>query len=139
MTPPPQQPPMSSLEMMAGGKRLWVELEPNSNPVTVDFWDVARELVFNFVLFDEKSPVAEWVMGPEHNGAYPYEITLTDGRKWKQEVIFDAGNLTAEPHMTFDVKDEWRVSEFAAHRPIRDIVVRMVQRHGLKSLSWGAA
>ena len=33
--------------------------------------------------------------------------------------------------MTFDVPDEWALSEFAPHRPLRSKLVDMVRRNGL--------
>jgi hypothetical protein len=58
---------------------------------------------------------------------YTYRIDLKDGRKWRQVLFFPAGG---EPTMTFNVADQWALSEFAPHRAIRDLTIALVQQHG---------
>ena len=50
---------------------------------------------------------------------FTYEIKLVDGRKWAQ--TFSA--RITDPGMTFTVTDEWKLSEFAQQRTIRDAVL----------------
>lgn len=56
---------------------------------------------------------------------YEYEFTALDGRKWQQRFRADS----IDPLMNFDVSDYWRVSEFAAHRPVRDLLVGLIMSH----------
>ncbi len=59
---------------------------------------------------------------------YFYVITLTDLRKWKQDIFMNLGN---EPTMTFNVSDQWKLSEFALQRDIRDLVIDLIIRFDL--------
>jgi hypothetical protein len=61
---------------------------------------------------------------------YDFRIWLTGGRVWKQTLIF-AGPGDADPTMTFDVTPGWKVSECAAHRDLRDAMVRFRNKHDL--------
>ena len=53
-----------------------------------------------------------------------YRIEAVDGRKWKQTLRFLSAADT-DPAMSFNVTDEWRLSEFKFHREIRDTVVML--------------
>lgn len=57
---------------------------------------------------------------------YEYEIKRVDGKKWNQVIVFDD---ESDPLMTFDVSDEWRLSEFRPHRIIRNILVELYKTH----------
>lgn len=61
---------------------------------------------------------------------YDYRIWLTGGRIWKQTLSF-VGATDSNPTMTFDVAPGWKLSEFAAHRELRDAMVRMRNRYDL--------
>jgi hypothetical protein len=54
---------------------------------------------------------------------YTYELKALDGRHFDQVLNFDQIN---NPGMTFDVDDYWHVTEFVAHRALRDVCVKMV-------------
>lgn len=55
---------------------------------------------------------------------YDYRIWLLDGRIWQQDVTFMSANDT-NPSMTFSVPAGWKLSEFAAHREWRDLMVEV--------------
>ena len=59
---------------------------------------------------------------------YRYRFEASDGRKWRQDITVPA---EGEARMTFDVPNEWALSEFAPHRPLRSKLVDMVRRNGL--------
>lgn len=56
-------------------------------------------------------------------GVFRYEFEHVDGREFNQLIDF---NLTPidDPPMNFGT-DFWRLSEFAAHRPLRDTVIKL--------------
>ncbi len=55
-----------------------------------------------------------------------YKIEAVDGRIWKQVITFDSA---ADPHMTFDVADPWKLSEFSGQRTLRTKLVAMVSAY----------
>ena len=60
---------------------------------------------------------------------YRYEFTVTDGRVWRQTLRFDS---PTDPTMDWsDITGVWRVSEFVAHRDLRDLMVELQQGVGL--------
>jgi hypothetical protein len=59
---------------------------------------------------------------------YRYQFKAQDGRNWRQQVTFDG---SANPLLSFDVSDSWRLSEYELQRPIRDACISMVVPHGL--------
>ncbi len=69
--------------------------------------------------------VAEPVDG---HSAWDYRFTHRDGRKWIQKIII---NSSTDPAMTFSITDQWRLSEFKAHRRLRDVCVLLISRFGL--------
>lgn len=75
-----------------------------------------------------------WLTSPDTH-TFTYRFTATDGRLWQQTLRFDTD---ADPKMTFSVPDGWRASEFSIHREIRDIVVRLISKHGLIEYRWDA-
>lgn len=54
---------------------------------------------------------------------FEYKINCADGRIWKQTITFD---ISRDPSMTFNVNDNWRLSEFANQRALRDTFVQLV-------------
>lgn len=65
---------------------------------------------------------------PEYN----YTFSTTDNRKWKQRLVFDT---PANPAMTFDVVDLFRLSEFQPQRDVRLAISVLVATHGLQTLT----
>ena len=63
------------------------------------------------------------------DGDFDYELLATDGRVFAQ--VIKGGD---DPLMSFAVPDFWKVSEFIRHRPVRDIIVRMIESHGVVGL-----
>lgn len=63
---------------------------------------------------------------------YLYRIELVDGRLWRQRIDF--ASSPNDPEMTFNVSDEWKVSEFALNRPIREELVRLYTVVGLRAM-----
>ena len=59
-----------------------------------------------------------------------YKITAVDGRIWRQKLL----DATTDPPMTFTHNDAWKLSEFEAHRAIRDAAVDLLANHELQSL-----
>lgn len=51
---------------------------------------------------------------------FEYKILAVDGRVWKQTITFDTPR---DPKMTFNISDEWRLSEFSNQRDVRDTFV----------------
>lgn len=69
---------------------------------------------------------------PPEPETYLYRIELVDGRLWRQRIDFST--TPDDPLMTFNVSDEWKVSEFALNRPTRDELVRLYTAVGLRAL-----
>lgn len=65
--------------------------------------------------------------------AFTYRIELKDGRVWSQTLEFDSA---ADPKMTFDVPNQWRLSEFQLQRSIRDQIVAIVPALGITEIRW---
>lgn len=61
---------------------------------------------------------------------YKYRFDADDLRVWKQEIFTDP----VEFDMTFNVTDKWKLSQFAAQRPIRDIVIRLIKNFGISKI-----
>lgn len=62
------------------------------------------------------------------DGKFDYSFKSVDGRSWKQ--IIDVTNH-ADYSMTFNTNEEWKLSEFTPHRPLRDHVVKMAHDYQL--------
>jgi hypothetical protein len=79
----------------------------------------------------------DFVPGPPP-GHYNYTIETVDNRSWEQEFSFAGGNLTAPAQMTFHTTDKWKLEEFAAQRPIRDILLDFITKRGATkiTLNW---
>ncbi len=60
--------------------------------------------------------------------AWDYCFTHRDDRRWIQKLII---NSSSDPAMTFTVTDQWRLTEFKAHRRLRDVCVLLISRYGL--------
>ena len=54
---------------------------------------------------------------------YDYKLTCADGRKWKQTLRLDGSNQVWH---TFDVTDEFMLTEFASFRTMRDMLERFI-------------
>ena len=65
---------------------------------------------------------------PEYN----YAMTTPNQRKWKQKILFD---LPADPSMSFDVDDMFRLTEFTPQRDVRQAMCNLVVSHELQSLT----
>ena len=63
---------------------------------------------------------------------YDYEFTLKDGRRWRQKIRVD---LPAEPSMSFGPTGFFTLSEFVPHRPVRDVLVALIQTFGVRKLT----
>jgi len=61
------------------------------------------------------------VIGPPLE--FGYNIFAVDGRNWHQHLTFD---VMPNPKMNFVVNDLWRLTEFAAQRSLRNILVSFV-------------
>ena len=57
---------------------------------------------------------------------YNYSIKAADGREWHQKLYFGTPVT-----MTFDITDQWALSESAAQQPIRDLLILLVQSYGM--------
>lgn len=62
-------------------------------------------------------------------GEWEYSYSTVDGREWHQHLFFDSDPM--DPGQTFDVSDQFKVSEFANHRPLREHVVELHNEIGL--------
>jgi hypothetical protein len=67
------------------------------------------------------------------SGLFRYGFKLSDNREWRQDVEFQ-GDSDADPAMTFDVSDKFKVSEFTLRRPVRDASVALHNAFGLEKL-----
>ena len=63
---------------------------------------------------------------------FNYELEATDGRKWTQVIRVDE----IDAPMSFDVPDFWRVSEFSAHRPLRQLVIGLALLHDVDKITF---
>lgn len=59
---------------------------------------------------------------------YHYRVEGRDGRVWEQDIRFTGGYGNADPHMTFNVTDLWKQSEFQRQRSLRDTLVAIINR-----------
>ena len=59
-------------------------------------------------------------IGPK---VFLYKIEAADGRIWKQTITLDN---PANPLMTFNVADPWRLTEFSAQRTLRSALLAVV-------------
>lgn len=57
---------------------------------------------------------------------YDYQIVVTDGRMWQQEIEFLDG-MDKEPYMTFGILGRWKLSEVMIQQPIRLALVSLTQ------------
>src|SRR3990167_5555656 len=71
------------------------------------------------VIFDQVGSTDRW----------KYDIELDDGRMWSQELSY-ADPQDIDPPMTFDIADEWRISELSRQRDIRDLLMHLKIEHG---------
>jgi len=55
-----------------------------------------------------------------------YKLIAADTRIWKQDIHFD--NPT-NPLMTFNVVDEWRLSEFSSQRTLRNLLISFISKY----------
>lgn len=65
---------------------------------------------------------------------FKYTYTTKDEREWRQDIIASS----ADPMMTFNVTDPWRLSEFRLHREVRDLVVELLWERNVVEIkaSW---
>lgn len=63
---------------------------------------------------------------------YDYSFTSQDGRAWNQ--VLRIVN-PADPSMTFDVPDFWKLSEFILHRSVRDSVTQLIVKFGVSKIT----
>lgn len=65
---------------------------------------------------------------------FSYEIVASDGREWKQDLLFPA-SVDHDPPMTFNVPDGWRrAAEFQHARGLRNHIIDMINTAGLTRL-----
>lgn len=76
----------------------------------------------------------KFIAGPPP-GKYEYTIKTVDNRLWRQEFSFPGGVLTNPVDMTFDVNDKWKLNEFAAQRPIRDLLLDLIVKRGATKIT----
>jgi len=123
---------MASLEWVANGKTFELyaaqTFQLTQNPLPQLMIALGKfEIGADFVSF--KVEVDDPVNG---HPMYKYRFTHRDGRKWRQVIIMDDPN---DPGMTFsNAGDPWRLSEFMAHREVRDLVIGLIRTHGLTKL-----
>jgi len=55
-----------------------------------------------------------------------YRLIAVDTRIWKQDIHFDS---PSNPLMTFNVIDEWRLSEFSSQRTLRNLLISFVNKY----------
>lgn len=79
----------------------------------------------------EAVPLAHFETVRTEVNEYSYEIRAADGRLFRQTFLFAE---TPTPGMTFDVPQRWQLSEFALHRPLRDLIVTLIRDFGLIKL-----
>lgn len=59
---------------------------------------------------------------------YSYTIKSLDGRNWIQSLFISHGSI--DPNMSFQVTDQWKLSEFSIFRILRDAIVKILSRYG---------
>lgn len=57
---------------------------------------------------------------------FHYKIEAADGRLWQQDITFDNA---VNPQMTFNVSNEWRLSEFSGQRTMRNFLISLVAKY----------
>ena len=62
---------------------------------------------------------------------YSYAFVTATGRRWNQTLHVAGATMT----MTFNVPDRWALAEFILHRPIRDLIISLIQHYKLVHLT----
>lgn len=90
--------------------------------------------VAKFDLFRQAADIELFEVKPGVNeNEYSYKFRHVDGRVWNQVLeIPEIGDVK----MTFDIADKWAVSEFAAHREVRDLVISLVREQNIREIRW---
>lgn len=86
------------------------------DPVLADFMRHLSD--FNHVV-----PIQEFQFIETAPADYDYKVKLVDGREWEQKIFGIAGDTN--PGMTFDVPDQWKLTEFKTHNQMRESCMRL--------------
>lgn len=62
-----------------------------------------------------------------------YSFETNDDRSWNQTLIFDQFP-DSNPKQTFNITDQFRLTEFAPQRSVRDLIIQMYNNFGLVSI-----
>lgn len=92
------------------------------------FMELSRRLAFQHAVVRLDKFTFERI-DPSDRLRFKYEIKLRDGRKWTQTVIFSKAEPTPgedeDPMMSFNVSDDWKLTEFSSHRQVRKAVLSL--------------
>jgi hypothetical protein len=74
----------------------------------------------NFILaFNKAIELESFEFTRQPGGEFKYEVKAEDGKEWLQTININPSSSS----MNFDVEDFWTLTEFAPHRPVRDICI----------------
>lgn len=97
---------------------------------------IAREMMAAFSTFQQTVDYINFecrLSTPiDGSPSFSYAFLHRDGRQWMQTLIVDNPN---DPKMNFNFPNQWRLSEFASHRRIRDLCVVLIRDYGLSELT----
>lgn len=79
--------------------------------------------MFNIASPCEKIVLLKQSLSGVEPKVFLYTIHVVGGRVWKQTITFDD---LSNPLMTFEVTDQWRLSEFSQQRNVRNALVAFV-------------
>lgn len=88
-----------------------------------EFVDAIEEL-------HEAVPLSKFLLEDQGGGVFLYKINAADGRIWKQRLR----SLFSGTEMDFTVNDYWKITEFAPHRRVRDLVVDLVVNYNVTKI-----
>lgn len=74
---------------------------------------------------DARVPLQKFSYKNTNDLNFEYYFKSVDNREWFQNIRFVS--LSGEPFMTFSVPNEWKLSEFQAHRELRDDCIFLTQ------------
>ena len=94
--------------------------------ITADNADVVR-LFQNLAALDSAVALASFLC-EEDDQKYLYRFVAQDGRIWNQTINL---GIDSNPGMTFQVPDEWRLSEFEPNRVLRALCIQMIRDYGI--------
>jgi hypothetical protein len=110
------------------------------DPVVAPTQEIARvvsQLATLLAAVHAAVPLANFLvkrLGNIDSDEFRYEFTAADGRQWKQKLRIPPP--PDEASMSFIVPQQWKLSEFAPHREVRDVVIALIVTHKAENIEF---